>query len=505
MDTYVILLLLHMTLILILMNQTSEAVILPKAMRLQGTSKQWNKYILKAIVTVLSAELRNNHSTKVALMSNLLERGHRKLDAMMNVSRSRYTGNYFPSVEPMKKPLGEFQKSMTFTTKPLGPVEEQIFFRNPGFPLYLSYTFIWFFFLDLRLELNLTIHHTYFTSVLSSKCLFGNLTLRPFFHGNGSKFVFCGQHPTISNYLRSNMIDVILAVERFVAFDLVISYSVIDSGPLTSVALNLDNHKFQPLSMTLILPVNKIFYCFYMSTEKFNRLYLPHDNQIFKYALVYEGPGYHRDPLQPAAFRNNISWYLSNTFQCTVHLYLFESDITHLFNLRYFSEPIGNISKLYLNKTQTKWLNFSNENCLAKNQVCAIEITANNNSKVNLTVNHLIYHGQVHSTCNYGGLTTYDKVNGTYIEHSTICTPHNGVFKQGNIFSKTSVLLLVFYLYEGHAHVEIDSIVSSTACMPISFNTFVVHKLCLWDKDSQCNTYLKRLRKNQALTLYFNV
>ena len=262
MDTYVILLLLHVTLISILINQTPGAVVLPKAMRLQRASKQWYKYILKAIVTVLSAELTNNHSTKVALMSNLLERGHRKLEAMMNVSRSRYIGNYFPSIEPMKKPLVEFQKSMTFTTKPLGPVEEQIFFRNPGFPLYLSYTFIWFFFLDLRLELNLTIHHTYFTSFLPSKCLFGNLTLRPFFHGNASKFVFCGQYPTISTYLRSNMIDAILAVERFVAFDLVISYSVIDSGHFTGISMTLDSHKFQPLSMTLILSVNKIFYCF---------------------------------------------------------------------------------------------------------------------------------------------------------------------------------------------------------------------------------------------------
>ena len=79
MDTYVILLL-HVTLIFILMNQTPEAVILPKAMRLHGASNHWNKYILKAIETVLSAELRNNHSTKVALMSNLLERGHRKLE-----------------------------------------------------------------------------------------------------------------------------------------------------------------------------------------------------------------------------------------------------------------------------------------------------------------------------------------------------------------------------------------------------------------------------------------
>ena len=39
MDTYVILLLLHMTLILILMNQTPGAVVFPKAMRLHGALK----------------------------------------------------------------------------------------------------------------------------------------------------------------------------------------------------------------------------------------------------------------------------------------------------------------------------------------------------------------------------------------------------------------------------------------------------------------------------------
>ena len=173
-------LLTFVTFIFILMNQTPEAVFLPKSMQIKKALKEWNKYTLKAIASALSTEIRNTLSTNVPSMSSLLERGHRKFQTMLNVSKNRYIGAYFPSMVAMRKPLGKCQKTMEFNTKPLGKDEEQIFIRKPGYPLYLSYTFTWFFDLDWKLELNLTIHRTYLSSYLSSKCIFGNLTLLPF-------------------------------------------------------------------------------------------------------------------------------------------------------------------------------------------------------------------------------------------------------------------------------------------------------------------------------------
>ena len=150
MDNYA--LLRYVTFILILMNQTPEAVFLPKLMRIKNASKEWNKYTLKAIASTLSAEFRNTLSTNVPLMSSLLERGHKKFQAMLNVSKNKCIGTYFPSMVAMRKPSGTFQKSMEFNTKPLGRVEEDIFIRKPGYPLYLSYTFTWF--LEIRIKLN---------------------------------------------------------------------------------------------------------------------------------------------------------------------------------------------------------------------------------------------------------------------------------------------------------------------------------------------------------------
>ena len=425
----------HVTIILILLNQTTEAVALPKEIQIQKTSKQWNKYNLKAIITVMSAEFRNNHSSKVPLVPSFLEKAHRKFEAMLNVSKSRYIGSYFPSMVSVRKPFGEFQKVMKFKTKPLSQIEENIFFRRPGYPLYLSYTFTWFFHLDWKLELNLTIHHTYFSSFLSSKCFFGNLTLLPYIP-NETKFIYCGQYPVMSNYLRSNVIDIILAVERFVAFDVVISHSVIDYGILKSVSLKLKKTRIQTLSWTQVFPVDKLFYIFYLSVEKFKTLSLGINNHIYRYSLVYDGPDYSRYPLQPVQFRNNMSWYLSKTFQCIVSLFFFTSDLNHAFEWKYFSRSTKNISKLTLDKTKIKWLNFPNANCPVNYPVCVIEVTVNSNSMVNMTFHHLTYNGQVHSLCNFGGLTTYDNINGTYIEISTICKPHNGVFKNRNIYSK---------------------------------------------------------------------
>ena len=338
---------------------------------------------------------------------------------------------------------------------------------------------------------------------MSSKCVFGNLTLLPYSPGHDSNFVYCGQYPAITNYLSSNLIDVILAIERFVAFDVLMSYSVIDNLIWRSISLNLNKARIQSLSWTQILPVSKLFHNFYLSVEKFKRLSLGLDKKIYEYSLVYDGPGYLTDHLRPVSVRNNISWYLSKTFQSIVHLFFLASDVNFAFELKYFSVFIKNIPKLTLNETEIKSLNFPNANCSVKHPICAIEVTVNSSSKLNLTLHHLTYNGQVHSMCNYGGLTSYDNINGTYIEISTICKPHNGVFKNRNIYSKTSLLLLVFYQYEEYAHVEINSIVSSTACMPISFNTFEMHKVCLWDIDDQCDSIIKKMVKESGIDILF--
>ena len=93
MDIHVILL--RVKFVLILMTQTPEAIVLPKAIRLQliqNTSKQWNKYNLKAMETLLSDEFKNIYLTKVHSMSLFLERGLKKYQAVIKVSKTRYIG-----------------------------------------------------------------------------------------------------------------------------------------------------------------------------------------------------------------------------------------------------------------------------------------------------------------------------------------------------------------------------------------------------------------------------
>ena len=321
MGIYVILL--HVRFVLILMTQTPEAVVLPKAIRLQvnqNISKQWNKYYMKAIATLLSVEFKNIYSTKVHSLSLLLERGLKKYQAMIKVSKTRYIDSYVTRNVDVAKPMGAFQKSMEVNTKLLGPHEKQVQYKlHPGYPLCFSYTSIWRFLLDPRLELNLTIHRTYFSSYLSSKCVFGNLTLLAYFHTNTSNFVYCGQYATTSNYPGSGAIDIILAIERFVAFDIVVSYSVIDLLIFESISLGLSKHGIQPLSLIQIFPTDYIFYQFHLSTEKFKRIYLGLDSkQIHKYLSVYDGPDNHRAPLEIFSFTKNLSWYLTQTFQYVV-------------------------------------------------------------------------------------------------------------------------------------------------------------------------------------------
>ena len=117
MDIYLILL--HVRFVLILMTQTPEAIVLPKAIRLQliqNTSKQWNKYNLKAMETLLSDEFKNIYST----LPLFLERGLKKYQAVIKVSKTRYIGSNLPTNVDVTKPVGEFQKSMEVNTKTFG-------------------------------------------------------------------------------------------------------------------------------------------------------------------------------------------------------------------------------------------------------------------------------------------------------------------------------------------------------------------------------------------------
>ena len=500
MDIYLILL--HVRFVLILMTQTLEAIVLPKAIRLQliqNTSKQWNKYNLKAMETLLSDEFKNSYST----LPLFLERGLKKYQAVIKVSKTRYIGSNLPTNVDVTKPVGEFQKSMEVNTKPLGPHEKQVQYKlHPGYPLCFSYTSIWRFLLDPRLELNLTFHRTYFSSYLSSKCVFGNLTLLTYFHTNTSNFVYCGQYATTSNYPGSRAIDIILAIERFVAFDIVVSYSVIEFGIFESISLSLSNNGIQPLSLIQMFPTDYIFYQFHLSTEKFKRIYLCHDSkQIQKYLSVYDGPDNHTAPLEKISSTKNLSWFLTQTFQCVVQLFFKEQDYFLAFKFKYFSEPIRNISKVTLNRSQIKFLDFSNANCLPNSQVWAVQVKVHTGRMVNVTIQDLTYNGQVHSMCNYGGLATYDIVNNSYIEISTICKQHTGVFKNRKIYSKTSLLLLVFYHYKEHANIKINLIVSATTCKSAFVNTFLLYNYCIWISTFLCNTFLKKIMEESDMLL----
>ena len=65
------------------------------------------------------------------------------------------------------------------------------------------------------------------------------------------------------------------------------------------------------------------------------------------------------------------------------------------------------------------------------------------------------------------------------------------------------MLLLVFYQYEEFAHIQIMAAVSSTACMPIYFNTFDIHKLCFWDNDFHCHMKLKKIVGKSGIAILF--
>ncbi len=145
-----------------------------------------------------------------------------------------------------------------------------------------------------KLSLNLTFGHIYFSSSSINMCSLGNLSVRSSFAFYDQKYasvLYCGMYTHVKNFPGSAKVHIKLLAFPRTIFDILLSYSVIDSNTVLTFSGN-GNSVSNSYVWSLLFPQMKSFVDMYhVSVKKMYRLVVALGNQNCCHFQLFDGPG----------------------------------------------------------------------------------------------------------------------------------------------------------------------------------------------------------------------
>ena len=216
---------------------------------------------------------------------------------------------------------------------------KQHFILNPNFYLHISFYYI------------------YFSSSSFLKCFFGNLMIQNIAHKYGSNFKYCGIIPSFKIYSMFEKVTIAITIESYeVAFDTIISYSVIDAYKIISYNVKITKTE---VPVTVIKPLSTESYLlkYHFKVERYETMDLLCNFSQYHIIDVYDGPGTLYNILQPLAANDQMVLYTSTSFQCVVFLFTKEFNIKESTIIAYNATISKKAQwKIYLPKNNSKFL-----------------------------------------------------------------------------------------------------------------------------------------------------
>ncbi len=317
---------------------------------------------------------------------------------------------------------------------------------------------------------------------------------------------FCGFLSDFSVFPQFNNIDLKVSAFPSTVFHVVVAYTVLDSGVITTLnssqALNKnitniasfaymdfdDEHKLEIVEIVV------------QKTEKVILLFDQkqcHQTQI----LVLDGPGYlsHRSIMRyNVSFLSSFTALLSVFNGCSMEM--------NEFGFRYKTNP-AMIRPLRIVQSITETLpnlfgNFGE-------QVSVLFAYAPGNKTVNLSINILQYSGVASESCKFGGFVTAEYLREGYSENSILCKTSiskEETFER-NFYSSNSSLLALLYMFSPYSSIRATFTLSLSDCKFINICPCVINRypMCEFalDNNLQCASYRDFQRKHQGIKLFF--
>ena len=358
--------------------------------------------------------------------------------------------------------------------------------------IFLTYT--WIFSIHPSIALNITIQNIQFASDYL-ECHWARLMIYNSETLN-SPFTYCGHHNQFNIYPSYSNVNITIHSYRHSMYTFSASHTIITKNRIQTIKtynLNL------VISYLYLATSNYIFwYVFHITVRKIHQVAVRLPKMVSYAYDLYDGPGILSENL-----KNSCHIYKMATFQCVLQILTKDKLITKDEPFKYTSKLVNFSRSLKISSNESSSIiNLPMSLCAEK--YCAIFITSDKISQINVTLLQIIYKGPTGERCKYGGLVTGEEITKGYMESLTICEPRGSVEHHGlTFFSKNSSLILLVYWYERYSEIQTRVQIAPTKCTAVQLDVCTVQQFCHtvfnMNNLTRCNSYLKHISQNHLL------
>ncbi len=357
--------------------------------------------------------------------------------------------------------------------------------------------YVWTFYLDSQLQLNLTFHEIYFHSRYShciweyvkiydakdnflQDIILNNLDV----HSKSTKdeireywtkrqlCVFCGQHSVFSTYPCFQNIGIRVHIDVPIGLKMNMSFAIIDCHIVKNVnPTQLTG--FKP-ELVYIMRSKHIIHSYSIQVRKVDVVMVDLSRNWFDQFILLDGPHYSQH-----VSKNLGKIEQTTSFQCTILVHtktgtIVPNDNTLPSNLVlrkivYTSAPLPTAHTILLHSQIVMPLDLPHPSC--GEAPCVVFIQAQRRSQVNVTVTNVHYIGVDSMTCKYGGLTVAEESGNDYKEIATLCQNHDGFLRLNRRFySNHSSLKLILYSYNHLSQINTSLMISQSKCTTLQID-----------------------------------
>ena len=354
--------------------------------------------------------------------------------------------------------------------------------------IFLTYT--WTFRTYPSIALNITIENIQFASDYL-ECHWARLVILS--ESLNNRFTYCGHHTKFNIYPGYSNVNITIDSYRHSLFAFSASHTIFNKSRI--VTIKTYNFNFT-ISCLYLTKSNSIFwYIFHITVRKVHNIVLRFPKTSSLNYDLYDGPG-----LLSKNLKNSGHIYETSTFQCVLQILTKDKLETEDEPFRYTSKLVNFSRSLKISSNESSsTMNLPTSLC--PENYCAIFITSDEASQINITLQKTIYKGPTGEKCKYGGLVTGEEMRKGYTESLTICEPPGSVEHHGlTFFSKNSSLILLVYWYEHYSEILTTVRVSPTKCIAVQLDPCSVQQLCHtvfnMNNLTRCNSFLEHISHN---------
>ena len=433
-------------------------------------SKYWIHYMDKLLETSMNTSQTLTDTSALNIIWDLQAKTKMIREHNSQVISISYIFNY--TVQYSREVYGQYK-----VFSPITSLAMESFLQERG-NLHVSFTFK----LNFHLRLNITFFYINmkidpyndFANVIQ---VAGNIT-------RNESYIFVGIHSKFDLYPSSTHINCnILQREELSVFLVKLNFSIISAHVLENQVVS-EFYQTNLISVHVVLKSNIQIFSYHIVVKQYQRLRLILSPSSFITHLIYDGPGYKSDMISHIE-----EDFQASSFQCFVQLIF--SGLPN----RSHVKPISNIITMYgvqanvinvdnFTYTSSPYsISFPGQLCKERHIVhCVLVLNSthgNNNSSINITLEHFTYRGKASYSCIYGGITLLEDISGTFWEHISFCDKFGHAanlwtdFKQIT-YSKNLPLIFIIHSYKQYSSLTANLSISHTKCDIIKLSSCIL-------------------------------